>query len=73
MSETNERQTVRELAEQSGWQRRELDRIDIYKKGERGVEVIFTEGKLSGGTLFEYLKMLTHTREMTTVQGWLAR
>ena len=33
---TNDRHALGELAKESGWQRRALDRIDIYKKGMRG-------------------------------------
>ncbi|HEY7050981.1 MAG TPA: hypothetical protein VH496_02445 [Mycobacterium sp.] len=74
MSATNDRQALSELAEQSGWQRRrQLDRTDFYRRGAREVEVFFTEDKLNGGTLYEDLHLLTHTREIATVQGWLTR
>jgi hypothetical protein len=70
---TNDRHALGELAKESGWQRRALDRIDIYKKGIRGVEVIFTDAKLIGATLFEDLHLLTHSRDIPTVQSWLTR
>jgi hypothetical protein len=73
MTGTNERQALCELADETGWERLELDRIDVYKKGVRGVEVIFTEDRLAGGTLFEDLRLLTHTREVATVEGWLKK
>lgn len=73
MSATNDRQALSEIAEQSGWQRRQLDRIDFYRRGAREVEVLFTADKLNGGTLYEALRMLTHTRDTATVERWLTR
>jgi hypothetical protein len=70
---TNDRQTISALAEESGWQRRQLDRTDFYRRGTRAVEVLFTADKLNGGTLYEDLHLLTHTREKATVEGWLTR
>jgi hypothetical protein len=70
---TNDRQTISALAEESGWQRRQLDRTDFYRRGLREVEVLFTADKLNGGTLYEDLHLLTHSREMATVEGWLTR
>jgi hypothetical protein len=37
------------------------------------VEIIFTADRLNGGALYEDLSMLTYTREMETVRGWLTR
>ena len=73
MNATNDRQAISELAEQSGWQRRQLDRTDFYRRGVREVEVLFTADKLNGGTLYEDLHLLTHTREKATIEGWLTR
>lgn len=73
MSATNDRQTLSETAEQSGWQRRQLDRTDFYRRGSREVEVFFTADKLNGGSLYEDLHLLTHTREKAKVESWLTR
>ncbi len=73
MSATNDRQALSEIAEQSGWQRRQVDRTDFYRRGAREVEVIFTEDKLNGGTLYEDLSMLTYTRDKATIESWLTR
>ncbi|MDT5093323.1 MAG: hypothetical protein QOH60_2686 [Mycobacterium sp.] len=73
MSATNDRQALAELAEQSGWQRRQVDRTDFYRRGIREVEVLFTGDKLNGGSLYEDLSLLTHTRDMSMVQSWLTR
>ena len=74
MSATNDRQALSETAEQSGWDRRkQLDRTDFYRRGARDIEVMFTEDKLTGGSLYEDLKLLTHTRDRSTVEDWLTR
>lgn len=73
MSAMKDRQALSEIAEQSGWQRRQVDRTDFYRRGVREVEVIFTEDKLAGGSLYEDLHMLTHTRDRSTVEGWLTK
>lgn len=73
MSATNDRQALSEIAEQSGWQRRQVDRTDFYRRGAREVEVLFTEDKLNGGSLSEDLRMMTYTRDKATIEGWLTR
>jgi hypothetical protein len=73
MGATNHRQSLSELAEQSGWERRVVDRTDFYKKGGREVEVFFTADQLTGGTLYEDLHLLTHTRDLEKVEGWLTK
>lgn len=74
MSATNDRQHLSEIAEQSGWQqRRQLDRTDFYRRGARNVEVLFTAGKLTGGTLYDDVHLLTHTRDKAKVEGWLTK
>jgi hypothetical protein len=73
MSATSDRQALSDLAEQAGWQRKVVDRTDFYRRGGRQVEVLFTDEKLSGGTLYEDMSLLTHTRDMEKVEGWLNR
>jgi hypothetical protein len=73
VSATNDRQALSEIAEQAGWQRRQLDRTDIYRRGARDVEVLFTEDKLNGGGLYEDLSLLTYTRDKATIESWLNR
>lgn len=73
MSATNDRQALSEIAEQAGWQCRQLDRTDFYRRGARKVEVLFTADKLNGGTLYEDVGMLTYSRDKATVEGWLTR
>jgi hypothetical protein len=73
MSATKDRQALSELAEQAGWQRRQVDRTDFYRRGLREVELFFTADNLNGGALYEDLSMLTYSREIETVQAWLTR
>jgi hypothetical protein len=73
MSATNDRQALSEIAEQSGWQRRRLDRTDFYQRGTRKVEVLFTADELSGGTLYDDVHLLTYSRDKAKVEGWLTK
>lgn len=73
MSATNDRQELSEIAEQSGWERRQLDRTDFYRRGARKVEILFTADKLNGGTLYDDVHLLTHTRDRATIESWLTR
>ena len=73
MSATNDRQALSEIAEQSGWQRRQVDRTDFYRRGARQVEVLFAEDNLNGGSLYEDLRMMTYTRDKATIESWLTR
>lgn len=73
MSAINDRHALCEIAEQSGWQRRQLDRTDFYRRGAREVELFFTADALNGGTLYEDVHLLTHTRNKATIESWLTR
>ena len=73
MTTATERQDLHQLAEEHGWQRRELERTDVFKKGAHGVEVFFTLNALQGGTLYEDLILVTHTRELAKVKSWLMK
>lgn len=74
MSATNDRQALSEIAEQSGWERsKQLDRTDFYRRGARKVELLFTADKLNGGTLYDDVHLLTHTRDRATIESWLTR
>jgi hypothetical protein len=73
VSAINDRKALSDLAEQAGWQRRQVDRTDFYRRGVRGVELLFTGDKLNGGTLYEDLQLLTHTRDRSMVERWLTK
>ena len=73
MTTIDERQDLQHVAEEHGWHHRELDRTDVYKKGPHGVEAFFTSDTMQGGTLYEDLVLVTHTRDVAKVKGWLKK
>ena len=74
MTDTDERQTIADLAEAGGWQRREIARTDYYAKGGVRVRVLWQgTAAISGGSLYYDDVLTTTTRELATVQGWLRR
>lgn len=73
MTDVAERRSLQELAERSGWERREMERIDVFHKGTKNVEVHWTGDAVTGGTLSHDYHMFSHTRDVATVKGWLAR
>jgi len=74
MSETDERQALSELAEQSGWQHRNTERTGYYDKAGTRVSVLWRgTTAISGGSLYHDDNLTTTTRDLATVQGWLRR
>jgi hypothetical protein len=74
MTETDERQTVADLAEAAGWHRRNADRTDYYVKGGARVQVLWQgTAVISGGSLYHDDNLTAYTRDLSTVQGWLRR
>jgi hypothetical protein len=74
MTATDERQTLADLAEATGWQRRNVDRADYYDRDGTRVQVLWqgTEA-VSGGALYHDDILATYSRELATIQGWLRR
>lgn len=74
MTTTDERHELAELAEVGGWQRRDLDRVDVFHRGANRVRVVWQGSKaISGATLYQDDIMTTYTRELPTVNNWLNR
>jgi hypothetical protein len=74
MTETDDRQTVADLAEAAGWQRRNADRTDYYVKGGARVQVLWQgTAEISGGSLYHDDNLTAYTRDLSTLQGWLRR
>lgn len=74
MVDTDERQAVSALAEQTGWNHRVADRSDYFKKGVVRVHVVWRgESAISGGTLYHDDLMQTYTKDLPTIRGWLKR
>lgn len=71
---TDERQTLSRLAEQLGWQRKEYERVDVYIRGLYNVHVMWRDAsKLNGGSHHEDTVLLSYTRDLAKIQGWLAK
>ncbi|HET9876208.1 MAG TPA: hypothetical protein VFQ37_10640 [Mycobacterium sp.] len=71
---TDTRQELSQLAEQSGWQRREHDRVDVYLRGRYRVHAIWRDSSvLNGGSHYEDDALLSYTRDLAKLQGWLAK
>lgn len=74
MTTTDERQTLAELAEVSGWNRRDVDRSDYYSKGWARVHVLWRGATaISGGSLYHDDILTTYSRDLATIEGWLKR
>ncbi len=74
MVDTDERQAVSALAEQTGWNHRTADRSDYFDKGVVRIHVVWQgDSAISGGTLYHDDIMQTFSSELSTVQGWLKR
>lgn len=74
MTATEERQTLADLAELGGWQRRDVERTDYYSKAGARVLVLWHgSAAISGGSLYHDDVLTAYTRELSTVQGWLRR
>jgi hypothetical protein len=74
MTATDERQTVAELAELGGWERRDVDRTDYYAKGIIRVQVLWQGNEaISGGSLYQDDILTAYSRELATVKSWLKR
>lgn len=69
-----ERQALSQLAEQLGWRRSEYERVDVYIRGIYHVHVMWRDaGKLNGGSHHEDTILLSYSRELARIQGWLAK
>ncbi|MBO0676087.1 hypothetical protein JRC04_01275 [Mycolicibacterium sp. S2-37] len=74
MPEGDERQDLQQTAEQVGWRRNDLGRVDLYLRGETRVRVVWRgTDAISGATLTQDDVMMTYTRDLPTVTSWLKR
>lgn len=73
MAEDTQRQGLQELAERSGWQRRDMKRVDIYQKGDRSIEMLWAGEAFNGGTLYHEYHMQAHTRDSAKAESWLTK
>ncbi|ABM13803.1 MULTISPECIES: hypothetical protein [Mycolicibacterium] len=74
MVDTDERQAVSALAEQTGWHHRVDERSDYFDKGVVRIHVVWQgDAAISGGTLYHDDLMQTYSNDLSTVRGWLKR
>ena len=74
MVDTDERQAVSAVAEESGWSHRIADRSDYFNKGIVRVHIVWQgDSVINGGTLYHDDWMQAYSRDLPTVQGWLKR
>ena len=73
MTATDERQTLADFADGSGWHRRDVDRSDYYSKGGVRVQVLWSGANIAGGSLYHDDILTAYSRDLGTIQGWLRR
>lgn len=74
MATTVERDDVTELAEQAGWQHRDADRSDYYLRRPERVHIVWQGGHaISGSALYRDNILMSISRDLDTVKGWLKR
>lgn len=74
MPEIDERRDQQQLAEQAGWRRNDLGRVDLYLRGDTRIRVLWQgSDAISGATLYQDDVMTTYTRDVPTVNSWLKR
>lgn len=74
MPEGDQRQELQQLADQIGWRRNDLGRVDLYLRGDTRVRVLWRgDDAISGATLYQDDVMMTYTRDLPTVNNWLKR
>ncbi len=74
MTATDMRSELAQLTEAAGWQRREVDRVDVYLRGAARVRVIWAGNDvISGGSRFHDDTLEAYSRDVDTVKAWLNR
>ena len=74
MTATDERQDLKQLAEELGWRHRDSDRNDIYSRGSTRIQVLWRgTSAISGVSLYRDDVLTSYTRDLATAKGWLAR
>lgn len=74
MTATDERQALRELAEEAGWEHRDQERVDVFTRRVTRVRVIWRgDNAISGSSQHHDDIMANYTRDLSTVKRWLKR
>ncbi|HEV7853741.1 MAG TPA: hypothetical protein VGP27_20650 [Mycobacterium sp.] len=74
MTSNAERGEVSQLAAQVGWQHRDAERSDYYLRRPERVHIVWQGNQaISGGALYRDNILMSISRELDTVKGWLNR
>jgi hypothetical protein len=74
MTSADLRKQISERAVQAGWIHRDADRTDYYSRTPVRVHVIWQgNDAISGGALYHDDLLMTYSRDIDTVAGWLKR
>jgi hypothetical protein len=74
MTDTDVRQELSELAEGTGWHRRDADRTDYYTRSPARIHVQWQgSSAISGGALYQDDILMTYSRDLATVKSWFRR
>jgi hypothetical protein len=74
MTTIAERDELSQLAAQAGWEHRDADRSDYFLRRPERVHVVWQGGDaISGGVLYRDGILMSLTRDVDTVKGWLKR
>ena len=74
MTAADLRKQISERAVQAGWNHRDADRTDYYSRTPVRVHVIWQgNDAISGGALYHDDLLMTYSRDIATVAGWLKR
>ena len=74
MSASLDRAELSERAIEAGWHRRDTERTDYFTRPPVRVHVIWQgDDAISGGALYHDDLLMTYSRDLDTVAGWLRR
>ncbi|WP_445167934.1 hypothetical protein ACTXG7_00560 [Mycolicibacterium sp. Dal123E01] len=74
MPGTDERQALAEAGAEKGWNRRELDHVDVYLRDRYRVRVIWQGAEaISGASFFDNEMYEGYTRDLAKVRTWLKK
>ena len=74
MTTTVERDDVSSVAAQAGWQHRDADRSDYFLRRPERVHIVWQGNHaISGGALYRDNILMSISRDLDTVKGWLKR
>ncbi len=71
---TVEREEVLQLAAQAGWQHRDADRSDYFLRRPERVHIVWQGSRaISGAALYRDNILMSTSRDLGAVKGWLTR